>query len=279
MLIKTEAIVLHAFKMGETKMVTDLFTREQGRLSFVLSLPKTAKGRLKKQYFQPLTLLTVECDVRQSAQLQHLRDVALLTPLPSLLAESNKLCIALFVAEFLYHALKGEQRNVPLFDYVRNSVEWLDGCNGPVANFHLVFLMRLSRFLGFYPNLGRGESSETTWGQHAQGQTLAQTHALGHAQGQIESYVTEPTISAPYFDLRAATFCDEPPLHRDYLPPHEAGRLRLMMRMDYPTMHLFKLSHQDRQRMLDIALSYYRLHLPDFPELKSLDVLKELYRQ
>jgi DNA repair protein RecO (recombination protein O) len=250
MLIKTEAIVLHAFKLGEAKMVVDLFTREQGRLSFVVSLPKTAKGRLKKQYFQPLMLLQVECDVRQGAQLQKLKDVSLLTPLPSLLTEPTKLCISLFVAEFLYHALKGEQRNVPLFDYVRNSVEWLDGRDDHIANFHLVFLMRLSRFLGFYPNLElRGE--------------------------EIEVSGERPV----YFDLRAATFCAEPPLHRDFLQPQEAGRLRLMMRMDYPSMHLFQLSHHDRQRLLDIALHYYRLHLPDFPELKSLDVLKELYRE
>ncbi|MGX8696868.1 MAG: recombination protein O N-terminal domain-containing protein, partial [Prevotella sp.] len=34
MLIKTEAIVLHALKYGETRIIVDMFTREQGRLSF-----------------------------------------------------------------------------------------------------------------------------------------------------------------------------------------------------------------------------------------------------
>ncbi len=53
--------------------------------------------------------------------------------------------------------------------------------------------------------------------------------------------------------------------------------MQLMMRMDYATMHLFQMSHTERNRLLEVALTYYRLHLPDFPELKSLSVLQELY--
>jgi DNA repair protein RecO (recombination protein O) len=47
--------------------------------------------------------------------------------------------------------------------------------------------------------------------------------------------------------------------------------------MDYPTMHLFRMSRHERLRLLELALAYYRLHLPDFPELKSLNILQELY--
>ena len=68
MLSKTEAIVLHAFKYGETRMIVDMFTRLNGRLSFIVQLPKTSHGKTKKQFFQPLTLLSVECDVRPSQQ-------------------------------------------------------------------------------------------------------------------------------------------------------------------------------------------------------------------
>ena len=51
-----------------------------------------------------------------------------------------------------------------------------------------------------------------------------------------------------------------------------------MMRMDFPTMHLFRMSHQERNRLLEVSLIYYRLHIPDFPELKSVSVLHELYQ-
>ena len=153
MLTKTQAIVLHALKYGESRMIVDMFTRDQGRLSFIVNLPKTQKGRLKKQYFQPLTLLDVEADIRPKAQLQKLRDIRLLRPFTSIPFQPEKLSISLFIAEFLYHALRGEQQNIPLFDYIESSIMWLDERDEHYANFHLVFLMRLSRFLGFYPNM------------------------------------------------------------------------------------------------------------------------------
>ena len=240
MLTKTEAIVLRAFKYGESRMIVDMYTREHGRLSFAVPLPKSSKGRLKKQLFQPLTLLSIEVDVRQNQQLQKLAGATVQTPLPSLQTDPVKLSVTLFLDEFLYHALKGEQQNAPLFDYVVNSLQWLDSADGQTANFHLVFVMRLARFLGFYPNL-------------------------------------DDYSPGDFFDLRASTFCRQQPLHRDVLQPQEAEKVQLMMRMDYATMHLFRLSRQDRGRLVEIALTYYKIHLPAFPELKSLRVLQEMW--
>jgi len=240
-LTKSEAIVLHALKYGETRLIVDMFTRQHGRLSFVVPLPRTPRGRLKKQFFQPLTLLAVETDVRPRLQLQQLKHAAILCPLPSLQTHPAKLSITLFLAEFLYHALKGEQQNEPLFDYVVSSLQWLDAATLHVANFHLVFLMRMARFLGFSPNL-------------------------------------DDYTPGSCFDLRASCFCQQPPAHREFLPPSEADKVQLMMRMDYHTMHLFRLSHHDRNRLLDIALAYYRIHLPAFPELHSLEVLQQLWQ-
>ena len=81
-----------------------------------------------------------------------------------------------------------------------------------------------------------------------------------------------------YFDLLNACFTSSrPQLHSSYINPEEAGRLRQLMRMNYETMHLFGMSRAERTRCLTIMNDYYRLHLPDFPALKSLDVLKELF--
>lgn len=241
MLTKTQAIVLHSIKYGETRLIVDMFTRSHGRLSFIVNIPKSAKAKVKKQLFQPLTLLEIEADIRQKVQLQKLKDMRLAVPFLSIPFHPHKLAISLFVAEFLYYALRSEQRNELLYDYLENSFLWLDGQDGHFANFHLVFLMRLSRFLGFYPNL-------------------------------------DDYVAGDYFDLRESVFLSLPPVHHDFLYPEEAGKVQLMMRMDYPTMHLFRLSHQERNRLLEVSLTYYRLHLPDFPEMKSVSVLQELYQ-
>ena len=81
-----------------------------------------------------------------------------------------------------------------------------------------------------------------------------------------------------YFDLLNACFTSiRPQLHSSYINPEEAARLRQLMRMNYETMHLFGMSRAERTRCLMIMNDYYRLHLPDFPALKSLEVLKELF--
>lgn len=240
MLTKTHAIVLHSLKYGDTRMIVDMFTKKFGRLAFIVSIPKSTRSKIKKQFFQPLSLLEVKLDFRPRLQLQRLSDARWAPPFASIPFDPHKLAISLFLSEFLCHALRSEQQNEPLFEYLESGIQWLDGQDGQFSNFHLVFLMRLSRFLGFYPNL-----------EH---------YSVGF-----------------YFDLRESIFLPQPPVHRDFLGPEEAGKVQLMMRMDFATMHLFRMSHGERQRLLEVALTYYRLHLPDFPEMKSINVLRELY--
>lgn len=242
MVIKTEALVLRSFKYGESKMVVDTFTFEGGRLSFIVPMPKSNKGKMKKQLFQPLSLLAITADVRQKMSLHKMCDAAIAVPYVTIPFDPYKLSISFFLAEFLCHALKGEQRNEPLFLYIKDGLRWLDGCRGyGFANFHLVFLMRLSRFLGFYPNLDDYDEGD-------------------------------------FFDLRTGCFTGSMPLHSDVLAPSEASKLGLMMRMDYQTMHLFRMSRAERNRLLAVAVRYYSIHIPGFPELKSLSVLRDMFQ-
>lgn len=240
MLQKTEAVVLRHVKYGESKLIVDMFTRQHGRLSFLVTVSSSPRSRFRKQYFQPLTWLTIDVDVRPQSRMQRLHDVALNQPLASLSSHPSKIAISLFVAEFLGCALRDEQGNEKLFDYMRFSMEWLNGCTHDFANFHLVFLMHLSRFLGFYPNL--------------------EDYRPGHC-----------------FDLRVAAFTDSEPLHPDYLPAGDSEHVFTLMRMNYNTMHLFKMNHGDRRRILNILMRFYQIHLPGFTDLRSLHVLTQLF--
>lgn len=240
MLTKTRAIVLRNIKYGEHRMIVDMFTRSYGRMSFAVTVSRTSGKGMRRQMFQPLTMLDIGCDIRPRVQIQKLHDVRLAVPYVSLLSDPVKLSVSLFVSEFLCHALRSEQQNEPLFEYTVDSLQWLDGCTSGYANFHLVFLMRLSLFLGFYPNLD------------------------GYTSGA-------------WFDLRTGCFTAVRPLHHDVIEPADAARISLMMRMRFATMHLYRMSRDDRNRMLEIIIRYYRIHMPDFPELRSLDVLRELF--
>ena len=238
---KLTGIVLHTLKYNDASNIIDIYTREGGRMSFLVKIPRSRKSGVRSVLFQPLALVGLEADVRPTSSLHRIREAKSLHPFVSLPYHPYKSSIAMFLAEFLYRALKEEAPNEPLFAYLQHSIRWLDECGErPFANFHLVFLMRLSRFLGLYPN--------------------------------VDDY-----IEGCYFDMLNACFTPLLPKGGTFLKPDEAGRIRLLLRMNYDTMHLFAMSRADRNRCLTVINDYYRLHLPDFPVLKSLDVLKELF--
>ncbi len=237
---KTQGIVLHTLRYNDTSNIVDIYTRENGRASFLVKLPKSRKNVVRSVLFQPLALVEFEADLRPKSQLYYIKEAKSAYPFRSLPYHPYKSSIAMFLAEFLYRALKEENPNEPLFAYLQHSICWLDECEKHFSNFHLVFLMRLSRFLGLYPNL--------------------ELHTDGC-----------------YFDMLNACFTPSVPAEGAFLLPEEASRIRLLLRMNYDTMHLFGMNRTERNRCLTIINDYYRLHLPDFPQLKSLDVLKELF--
>lgn len=241
MLQKTLGIVLRTVKYKDTAFIADVYTDVAGRVSFMVPVPRSRKASVKSVLFQPLALVELEADFRTNASIYKIKEAKSWHPFSSLPYDPYKSAIALFLSEFLCRAVRVEADNKALFAYLRHSIVWLDECRAGFANFHLVFLMRLSRFLGLYPNL-------------------------------------EDYSEGCYFDLLNACFTSlRPSGHSHYIGPVEAARLITLMRMNYDTMHLFAMSRVERMRCLTLIEQYYRLHLPDFPELKSLDVLKELF--
>lgn len=241
MLQKTLGIVLHTLKYKDNSLIADIYTEVAGRASFIVSVPRSRKSAVKSVLFQPLAMVELEADFRPNATIYKVKEAKSFYPFSSLPYDPYKSAIALFLSEFLYRAVREEGENRPLFAYLQHSIIWLDECREGFANFHLVFLMRLSRFLGLYPNL-------------------------------------EDYHEGDYFDMLNACFTSQrPQLHSSYISPVEAARLNRLMRMNYDTMHLFGMNRVERARCLVILNEYYRLHLPDFPELKSLEVLKELF--
>lgn len=240
MLQKIKGVVLHSLKYNDTSQIVDIYTEQHGHVSYMVPVSRSKKSGVRGALFLPLALIEFESDYRPNVSIHRMKEVKAAYVFRSLPYDPYKSAIALFLSEFLYRALREEAENPPLFAYLIHSIQWLDMCERSCANFHLVFLMRLSRFLGLYPNL-------------------------------------EDYYPGACFDLRNACFTGTLPLHSDYIAPEEASRLVTLMRMNYDTMHLFEMSRTERVRCLEVMNQYYRLHVPGFPQLKSLDVLKELF--
>lgn len=236
---KTRAIVLRSMKYGEDKFIIDFLTRDSGRESSIWKISKNRNAKVVKQLFQPLTIMDVMLDSVPNRQLSRIREARLAYVYSSLPFEEKKMFLAFFVAEFIMYATRDLHNDRLLYDFVEQSLIWLDTADKGIANFHLMFMIRMSKFLGFFPDMS------------------------SHRPGYI-------------FDLREGRFSGEIPTHRDYLLSEDANKMHILMRMTPSNLHCFKMTKKERNRIIDFSLQFYRLHIPQFGEMKTLEVLRAL---
>ena len=267
-------IVLRTVRYGDTSLIVDLFTESHGRMSFMASTLRAKRSVRSVSFWQPLSMVEFSAELLPNGgKLPRPSDVRTYYNYIDLPFSPIKSTLALFLAEFLSAALREEKENTPLYRYIESSLQWLDLADSPasIANFHLAFLMHLSRFIGIYPNLD--VSGNLNPPLSAVNSPLSTVHCpLSTLNSQLSTL-----NSQLYFDLLAGTYCDRQPSHAHFLRNEEARVLPVLFRMNYPTMHLFRLSRRERQRILHVLNEYYRLHVPGFPELKSLEILQELF--
>lgn len=239
MLTKHAAIVLRVIKYNEKTDIADLLTRE-GKVSFLIPASRSHKSKVRRNLFQPLSVLEIEADIRQRRELHRIKELRLLLPVANISSNPFKTAMAFFIAEFLGRIMKPEDDCGTFFDYVLSSIEWLDGAGSGYANFHLVFLVKVSRFLGLQPSM------------------------RGYADGMC-------------FDLQSSCFVDASVPLPYMLTADETKAFRTIMRLNYSDMHLFKMSREQRNRCMELLLMYYTIHITDLSDMKSVSVLKSLF--
>ena len=273
-------IVLRTVRYGDTSLIVDLFTESHGRMSFMASTLRAKRSVRSVSFWQPLSMVEFSAELLPNGgKLPRPSDVRTYYNYIDLPFSPIKSTLALFLAEFLSAALREEKENTPLYRYIESSLQWLDLADSPasIANFHLAFLMHLSRFIGIYPNLDVSGNLNPNLNPNPPLSAVNSPLSTVHFQLSTLNSQLSTLNSQLYFDLLAGTYCDRQPSHAHFLRNEEARVLPVLFRMNYPTMHLFRLSRRERQRILHVLNEYYRLHVPGFPELKSLEILQELF--
>lgn len=152
MLVKTKAIVLSALKYQEKSLIVKCFTQSEGLKSyFVPSAFSIKKSSQRIAYFQPLNILEIEANHKNKGSLEHFKEVKISVPYQTLNLEIVKSTIVIFLSEVLHHAIKEEEKNESLFTFLETALIWLD-THDEIANFHIILLLEITKFLGFYPD-------------------------------------------------------------------------------------------------------------------------------
>ncbi|MEZ4809654.1 MAG: DNA repair protein RecO [Allomuricauda sp.] len=239
MQVTTKAIVLSSLKYGDTSLIVRAYTESDGLKTYLLKgVLGSRKGKLKPAYFLPLMQLEIVANHKNKGTLESIREVKVDTPYKTLHTDIVKNSIVLFLAEMLGNSVHEEERNPSLFNYMEYALFWLD--EHPVnPNFHSLFLLNLTKYLGFYPD------------------TSFQ--------------------NAPFFDLQEGSFCQNtsfnPLIQNELLED-----FKKFLGTNFDALYTIQLTKSNRRELLKMVILYFRLHVHGFREPKSLAVLNAVFQ-
>ncbi|HVW98415.1 MAG TPA: DNA repair protein RecO [Mucilaginibacter sp.] len=235
---KTRGIVFKTTDYSESSVVVQVFTEKFGLQAYLVNGAKKPKAKIGYNMLQPLHLLEMVVYHKEAGGIQRIKELKNIPVLLSVPYDIIKSCMALFLNEVLYKAVKQQSPDENLFDFIFTAIEWLDHQENAPSNYHLLFLIRLSRYLGFFPD--RSVAGED------------------------------------YFDLKNGTFSKFKPDSVFYLsPPHTSNFVRLIQ-CKFEDMGGVKLSNAERRYLIGKLLDYYALHVEGFGNIRSHEVLEEV---
>ena len=237
MIETTQALVINTIKYGDTSLIATCYTKSSGIKTYMLKgILKSKKAKIKPAYFQPLMQLHITANHNNKGTLNSIREVEVVTFYNSIYSDIKKQSIALFLAEILHYSIREEEQNQQLYQYLETSFLWLDTHNA-ISNFHLLFLLNLTKYLGFYP--------ETD------------------------------VLNASYFDLLEGNFTNQS--NFSTVSGDNLVQFKKLLGINFDVLHRVDFNANNRQSVLSILIQYFELHLSGFKKPKSLNVLKSVF--
>lgn len=241
MIVKTKGVILHQIKYTDSGIVVQTYTREFGRLTFIVKGLRNKKSGKHASLFQSMFIHDMVFYYKPSRNMQVLKEFSVSYTPSDIYVNIKKSCIAVFLGEILNSILREESPHPELYDFIDSSIRYFDSCVSGFVNFHIAFLIGLSSYLGFEP--GKRRDPENC-----------------------------------YFDMLNGMFVSLPPDHFDYADPEISDILSLFFNTSYEQMGNIRLSGELRNEVLDTIIRYYSVHLPGLKKINSLDILKEIFR-
>ncbi|WP_452224842.1 DNA repair protein RecO [Lacinutrix chionoecetis] len=237
MLLTTNAIVLSKLKYRDNDLIIKCYTQKEGVVSYLLKGVLKSKKGSKIAYYQLLTQLELVTDFKASRSLQYIKEVKINHLYNSLHTNVLKSAIVMFLAEVLSTTLNEAEQNDTLFNYLEATLQWLD-THDKFANFHLLFLLNLSKHLGFYPDTSN--------------------------------------MDAAYFNLEDGKFEQEK--HSKYsISAENLTLLKQLLGTTFDALDTVKINAKQRQSFLNLILVYFQLHLGSFKKPKSLQIFNDVF--
>lgn len=149
---KSRAITLTYIKQGESSIISKIFTEKHGLQTFIVKGVRSKKAKKKLGIFQPLQLVDINATLIPKKGLQYLAEITIIATISTDKINMNKNFLAIFIAEISSKVLQENEQNLGLFKFVWEIKQKLYNPNTVDENFALLFMLNLSKHLGFSPS-------------------------------------------------------------------------------------------------------------------------------
>ena len=241
MLITTEGIVLHFIKYGESSVIATIYTRDFGRQSYLVNAARSKKSQNKASLLQPLFLVDMVAYQKQTRELHRIKELKSNQVYQNIPFNITKSSLVIFLSEVLYKSINEQESYPEMYDFIKNSLLYFDLMETGSSNFHLWFLFRLTEYLGFLP----------------------ETNRVGF-QG--------------WFDMKIGAVVHFQPSHPFYANKDVTEYLMTLSSLKIHEISEFVISRSMRDTLITVLVDYYQLHFDDLGEIKSLNVLREVFK-
>lgn len=227
-------------KYGDSSIIARFYTREAGAKSFIVKGVHRPSSKFKIAYFQPLIVLDIVMEIPLRSNLCYLKDAVVVGDVHGISSDIRKTSLAIFISEVIAKSIHEEEPNFEVFDFLENTIDDLVRANDSLSTFHIRFLIGFSALLGFKP---------------------------------MNNYCESHTV----FDLLEGKFHDFFPNHQWYLSGKEALIFSQLAEATEKGWDFPPIQSSEKLRVLSTLLEYYKLHLSGMGQIKSFDVLQQVF--
>ena len=248
MLVKSQIVVLHTIKHGDTGIVVQCYSNTSGRCSLYFRASRKSNNI---SILHKLNILDVVTYSNGTQSMPTVKEVVAPYNLGNLRSDIYKSSIAIFISELLGRTVRESEANPHLYSFISSSIQILEHIDEGVANFHIHFLTHLCKMLGFMP---------------------------------MDNY----TAATPLFDMATAKFTALPFGNSVYgtqiIGERESQLLHALMNTPSTNLAKPKCGNQELQINGELRLSYAKRmieyishHIGNNIEIKSLDILHQIF--
>ena len=248
MLTKSQIIVLHTIKHGDTGIVVQCYSSTAGRCA--LYFRASSKNRVSASLLHKLNILDVVTYSNGSQSMPTIKEISAPYRIAAIRSDICKSSIAIFISELLGRTVREEEANPHLYSFLSSSIQILEHIEHGVPNFHIHFITHLCKMLGFMP---------------------------------MDNY----SSSTPIFDMATAKFTFAPAGYvygTQMLGPEESQLLHALL--NTPSTNLeklfcgsqeLKINGEARLAYTKRMIEYISHHIGNNIEIKSLDILHQIF--